>query len=330
MSSAEMSIRELVELYVERKRALGYEYGKSTTQILYQMSAFLEKRRVEGGEVVSREAVLDWVAHGGSGKPRTAARRATAVRGFCSFLAGRGLGCYVLPVELSPCDKTDYVPYIFTKAEIAAVAEHLDAMAPSRRHSPFQPITLATMFRTIYGCGLRAGEARRILLGDVDMDRSVLSIRNTKNGESRYVPMSDSLRDSISRYLAEGPPGADDPHRPLFPSPRTGGVYDASYPCKPLGKCFAELGILTREGKPPVVHSLRHTFAVHSLMAAAERGESAASFLPVLAAYMGHKDITTAEYYLHLTAEAQDAVIDKMLSAYGGTIYKELEDEDDH
>ena len=325
---AEMSTKELVDLYIERKRALGYAYGKSAVNLLYQMAAFLEERRVKGGgEVASRGAVLDWVAYGGSDHPRTAVRRATAVRGFCSFLACRGVACFVLPTELSPRDQTDYVPYIFTKAEIAAIASHLDAMGPSG-NSPFRGVTLATMFRTIYGCGLRAGEARRLLLGDVDLDSAILSIRGTKNGESRHVPMSDSLRDSISRYLAEGPPGADDPHRPLFPSPRTGGICGDFYPCKPLKKCFAELGITTREGRTPVAHDLRHTFAVHSLMAAAERGESAHSFLPVLATYLGHKDIASAEYYLHLTGEAQDAVIDKMLAAYGGTIYKELEDED--
>jgi integrase len=53
----------------------------------------------------------------------------------------------------------------------------------------------------------------------------------------------------------------------------------------------------------PRIHDLRHTFAVHRLLAWYRQGANLAAKLPLLSTYMGHSTITGTEIYLQATAQ---------------------------
>lgn len=53
----------------------------------------------------------------------------------------------------------------------------------------------------------------------------------------------------------------------------------------------------------PRPYDLRHTFAVHRLVAWHRAGVDVQSRLPWLSAYLGHDDIMGTEVYLHATTE---------------------------
>lgn len=315
------SITELIGLYIEHKQALGYAYDRRSTAGLRQMGRFLESEGCSESGAVSRETVMKWIADGGSDHPTTTARRATNIRLFCLFLASRGHDAYVLPAGLRPQESRGFIPYIFSHAEIVDVIRAVDGLGPARC-SPYRGQLYSAMVRVLYGCGLRLSEMRLLKVGDVDLEEGVIAVRNGKNDESRYVPMSESLWAYLKRYLSEGPADSSDPESYLFPSPQ-GGCYGREIIRKTLRECYSAAGIENREGNPPRVHDLRHTFAVHALMQAAEAGTPAHVFLPILATYMGHKHIMHTEYYLHLTAEGQDAMLEKLADAYGDKIYRE-------
>ena len=316
------NVQELVGQYVDHKRALGYAYGHGMVTALRRMAGYLDERRGPNGEFATQEAVMDWIANGGSDHPTTRSHRGADARLFCAYLANRGYDVYVLPADLIPPAGKDFVPYIFTRGEIEKLVDIVDQLGPARC-SPYRGLMHSAMVRILYGCGLRLSEMLKLEMRDVDLEGGVLAIRNSKNDDSRYVPMSESLRDHLACYVKNGPADESDPSSYLFPSPR-GGHYDKSIIGKTLKRCFASAGVENRDGKPPRVHDLRHTFAVHSLLQAAERGIPAHVFLPALATYMGHKDVAHTERYLHLTAEGQDAMIDKLAAAYGDRIYKEV------
>jgi integrase len=50
--------------------------------------------------------------------------------------------------------------------------------------------------------GLRLGEARNLDVQDVDLEAAVLTIRGTKFGKSRLVPLHASTRRVLADYLA--------------------------------------------------------------------------------------------------------------------------------
>ena len=61
-------------------------------------------------------------------------------------------------------------------------------------------------------------------------------------------------------------------------------------------------------GTPCRIHDLRHTFAVHRLLAWYRDGQDVNARLPWLATYMGHVGIHSTQVYLRPTAELMEQV----------------------
>lgn len=79
-----------------------------------------------------------------------------------------------------------------------------------------------------------------------------------------------------------------------------------------LGQC----AIAQKNRLGPRIHDLRHTFAVHRLLAWYRDGADVNARLPWLATYMGHVDIASTHVYLHPTAELLEAVGRRFRSHY--------------
>ena len=156
------------------------------------------------------------------------------------------------------------------------------------------------LFRILYATGLRINEALSLRIGDISFENRCLIVLESKNNDSRLVPVSQSLLQRIEKYLS----ALDyDEKFPLFSSSSGNYVSDS---------CAYEWyrWILWRAGIPhhgrgkgPRLHDLRHTFAVHSLQSATEKGMDPNAFIPLLSVYLGHKSISATERYLRLTAE---------------------------
>jgi integrase len=52
-------------------------------------------------------------------------------------------------------------------------------------------------------CGARKNEAAHVAWSDIDFDRQTIHLRVTKNGESRFVPMTDEMRQLLARMKAD-------------------------------------------------------------------------------------------------------------------------------
>ena len=59
------------------------------------------------------------------------------------------------------------------------------------------------VFALLYGLGLRVGEAVRLKLEDVDLQRDTLFIRETKFSKSRLVPLGPKLAARLRHYVEE-------------------------------------------------------------------------------------------------------------------------------
>ena len=71
-----------------------------------------------------------------------------------------------------------------------------------------------------------------------------------------------------------------------------------------------ECGILRRcDQRGPMVHEIRHSSAVHSLVKLTRAGEDIYCALPLLATFMGHKKVLDTEAYVRLTQEMYPEVL---------------------
>ena len=93
---------------------------------------------------------------------------------------------------------------------------------------------------------------------------------------------------------------------------------DSAFLCTRTGCCLAYPEVITHfqrirsaagivcppgERRPPRLHDLRHTAAVHRVVAWYRSGKDVQHLLPHLATYLGHTNIASTQRYLHMTPE---------------------------
>lgn len=296
---------ELYEAFVMRRRSEGQVVHSNKVYMLRSIAEAMELHRPEGDDsVLPREAVLKWIEPREGESPGTRANRVSCIRGLAAFLRDEGHEAYVIPERILPRAETQVQVYVFNHEEIADVLAVLDNL-PFDKRCPLRGLVFPTLFRVLYGCGLRISEALGLLACDVDLDAGVLRIRKTKEHKNRFVPMSASLTAEVAAYFkAAGlrPKSSD----VVFPSSRKkGSPYNSKHARIVLQSAFEQAGISAADGTPPRAHDVRHTHACHALDAAAERGEDPHALVPILSAYLGHENVEETMRYLHLTQDSR-------------------------
>lgn len=88
-------------------------------------------------------------------------QRASFIRMFGKYLSSIGENAYILPEKFTP-PKNQYTPYILSDDELMRLFDLIDNYPHNGRLDPLQPALFSTIFRLIYTCGLRPGEARTL------------------------------------------------------------------------------------------------------------------------------------------------------------------------
>lgn len=209
------------------------------------------------------------------------------------------------PVQARPRRETDVrIPCLF-KVDQARRLLFLAEGLPDGRGTRLRGLTYRMVFGVLYGLGLRAGEVLHLRVGDVDRDRRLLVIRETKFRKSRLVPYGPVMTMHLERYLAlrrELVPGlsATDP---LFSLQANGPIARTT-----LGRTFHALAqqieLDARPGTAPArVHGLRHSFAVGTLLRWYREGLDPSQRLLHLSTFLGHVQPESTAVYLTITEE---------------------------
>jgi len=135
----------------------------------------------------------------------------------------------------------------------------------------------------IYSAGLRGQEVINLKISDIDFDRKIIHIRQSKYKKDRIVPLAASMAIGLKKYLK-----AENPYLWLF----NGKEPDGRYSIRGLSWVMRENLKKTSVKKDVNLHSLRHSYATHLL----EQGVN----IVTLKELLGHADITTTMIYLHV------------------------------
>lgn len=167
------------------------------------------------------------------------------------------------------------LPNVLSKEEVKRILE-----APtSEKHR--------VLLSIIYGCGLRRSEVIMLEPDDINRDRMLLTVRQSKGFKDRIVPVSAKLVKMIDTYL--------DRYRPvlyLFEGQRQGDRYSATS----VEKVFKMACQRAEIRKPITLHGLRHSYATHLLEAGTD--------LRYIQELLGHKSSKTTEIYTHVTEKS--------------------------
>ena len=185
--------------------------------------------------------------------------------------------------------------------------------------SPRRDLVLRTLLVLLYLTGLRAGEALRLTLADVELETAVLHIRDTKFGKSRLVPLAadvaarlEHCRDTLTDELGERTPG-----EPFFPAP-SGQPYSLSALRGAFHAVLAAAAIPRWQGGRSLrLHDLRHSFAVLRLTLWYRQQAPLGSLLAALATYLGHVGIASSQRYLQLTEDVVADLTHRYATCFG-------------
>ncbi len=292
-----MRLPDLISDYLAYRRALGHRL----TGEAFLLRAFCNSVGHNCLSTLTADQVRAYL-HQGAVSPQTVAKRYRALKGFYRYIAGRH-NIHLPP--LPPVAKSGtsvFVPYIYSHEEL----KRLLGAAPVACQNPaalFDEDTLRTVLMLLYGAGLRLGEAIRLDIGDVDFNQAVLTVRQTKFYKMRLAPLGRDLARVLTDYRQRcDRRDARDADCPFFRM-RNGKRIDHSTTDRTF-RLLRTIARVSRKGGPrhqPRLHDLRHTAAVHRLIAWYRRGADLQYLLPRLATYLGHKDLSGTQHYLTLT-----------------------------
>ena len=294
-------LAESITRFLAHKRALGRRYDVEEKQLRLVDRFLVEHRLTQLGELTPE--LLDLFL---AGRPRQRPRSYNQLLGVLRRLFDWLVSQEMLlrsPLPAPPRRApSQQIPYLFDASQARRLLE-LAGSLPDRPKAPLRGPTYRTMFALLYGLGLRVGEVSRLQRGDVDLERNVLVIRNTKFGKSRLVPFGPRMGALVRQYLELRGRAISAPETPLFSFTRRGAVHPGTI-SQTFHKLVPALGLVVPAGvAPPRAHGLRHAFAVGTLLRWYRADVDPARRLFHLATFLGHVNPSSTAVYLTITPE---------------------------
>jgi len=292
---------EGMEKYLAHKRAIGRRF-RTEENVLHILDRYFVQEQISSVQQITPELLDAFLLS----RPRESSRSynhlLSTIRGLFHWLVLQEFLCCV-PIEAKPKRRTaERLPFIFDAVAARRLLDVAGAL-PDNPRVPLRAMTYRTIFAVLYGLGLRVGEAIRLLVSDVDFERQLLVIRESKFYKSRLVPfgprMSALLGDFLqARVRCNGDLSGNSPvfsfseKRPIGPSTIT----------QTFHRLVPQLHLASKDGtSSPRLHCLRHSFAVGTLLRWYRTGVDPQARLLQLSTFLGHVDPTTTAVYLRAT-----------------------------
>ena len=167
--------------------------------------------------------------------------------------------------------------------------------------------TYHTLFGLIAVTGIRLSEAMGLERDDVDLDTGVLTVRLTKFGKSRLVPLHPTTNAALRSYASRRDAHLGPRYGSTFLVAEQGGRLLHQYVHRVFWRLSREIG-LRRLGdhSGPRVHDFRHSFAIRTLLDWHREGKNVEQQLPALSTYLGHACVRDTYWYLSACPELME------------------------
>jgi integrase len=304
----QLTLKELehdVLEFIKFKRAMGYSYIRGGL-MLASLEQFARRQLPAGSgrkaKISLQETAHAWLSRTANRKGNTVSQELSVVRQLCLHRRRRDPRGFVPEQTWAPKTELPFLPYIFSRQEVRRL---LTAAGHCQRRN-VGPVLMRTLLLILYCTGLRFGEAVRLRLSDVNLERRTFFIRESK-GRSRIVAFGKDLADEIKSWLVErnrivSAQGNQDPGTLLLR--RNGRAFSVKVAGDAVTLLLRNEGLKPARGRVgPRPYDWRHAFAVHRLTDWYKNKVDIHARLPWLSAYMGHVNVLGTESYLHATPE---------------------------
>lgn len=306
----------LVESYLLERRQLGYSLI-SEGHYLQNFALFTERERAT---TLSVSLALRWANLAPSGSDIAIARRFSILRPFSRYLSCRGYDSVLLPTHFVGPTHRRLSPFIFHDSDIVRLMAASDKLIPL---NGLRPDTIKTLVGLLVASELRPGEAVRLQTEDVNLNKGVLTILNSKGWKQRVIPISPTTKMALQAYSER--------RKALNPLSQTGFFFEFDN-CQPLNINSADyafkvirkaIGLPVKlNGQQPRLYDLRHTFVCRRVIDWYRTGENINNHIAQLSHYLGHKKVSDTYWYITAIPELMACAANKVkeIDTSGGTL----------
>lgn len=310
-----MKLRDAVEQHITLRQAMG-EKCETNARVL---RAFVRSIGVTADIEAARPAQVERFLVGKGPLTHSWFARHDSLVGFYRFATTRGLVDTSPLPDVLPKRPPPFEPYIYSTDELARLIKA--AGTYQRNRSVVEPVSIRTVLLTLYGTATRIGEVLSLKARDVDLDNSVLTVREAKFYKSRLVPFGPRLNAVLASYFTRPRKAGVEVQLDTgtFFTNRNGQALQIASLEDIFRRVCEHAGVRRTDGNPqqPRLHDIRHTAAVHRLVAWYRNGRDVNRLLPHLSTYLGHTNLASTQVYLRMTPELLQHASDRF-EAFAG------------
>jgi len=295
------TIRDSLAQYVAVRRALGTAFYEPALALNH----FVDLLEREGAEFITTDLALRWAMAPMLVERATWGRRLSQVRGFAKWMVAIDSRNEIPPRRLLSARRRRNPPHIYTDQEIDLL---MTRAAGLHSRTGMRALTYSTLIGLLVATGLRPGEAIGLDRSDVDLVNGILSIRESKLGKSRFVPIEESTRAALERYARDRDRLCSLRLSEAFLVGERGRRLRAGTARSMFVRMSRAIGLRAttedgRDGYGPRLQDFRHSFATGRLVEWYRAGLDMTRELPKLAAYLGHVDVGLTYWYIEAVPE---------------------------
>ena len=310
------ALRDALAKYVAIRRALGSKLGEPAVTLGHFLE-FLERKEAQ---FITTDLALRWAQEHEGVQRATWARRLSMVRQFATWLSALDPRTEVPPQRILEARRQRNKPHIFTDNEIGRLMAEA-----ARLHSPkgLRALTHVTLIGLLAATGLRPGEAFALDTLDVDLQNAVLTIRQSKFGKSRFVPVEDSTRAALTHYADQRDVLCPLRHTDAFLVSEGGTRLQSSTVRRTFASMSCTIGLRAatgahRIGRGPRLQDFRHTFVTRRLIEWYRAGLDVERELPKLTTYLGHVQVGHTYWYIEAVPELLQLATEHLIERQRG------------
>jgi len=291
------NLQAALDEYLNIRRALGFKLKDEGT-VLPQFLLFLEKK---DASFITTDLALQWATQPENVLPAHWARRLSMVRVFARFHSAVDPRTEIPPQDLLPFRYRRKPPYIYDDSEISRLLEASNHLRPA---IGLRASSYSTLFGLLAVTGMRVSEPIALNRQDVDLTRGILTVRLTKFGKPRLIPVHLSTVDKLAEYSRLRDRLLTSPRCPSFFVSEQGTRLTHWSVRWTFVKLSREIGLRgPHESHGPRLHDLRHTFAVKTLLRWYQAGVDVERHMPELTTFLGHTHVNDTYWYISAVPE---------------------------
>lgn len=297
-------IHDCLDQYVATRRALGFSFYEPALSLAH----FVNFMGQAHAKWITSDLALRWSMQPGNVQRATWARRLGHVRGFARWMRAIDDRTEVPTARLLSARRRRNPPHIYTEQEIEDLLRKASKLSSA---TGMRALSYSTLISLLVATGLRPSEAMSLNDKDVDLNDGILSIRDSKFGKSRFVPVHESTRLALKRYVDQRNRICCQRQDDAFLVNEHGRRLNASSTRRMFIRLSQATGLRPtrsdgRYGRGPRLQDFRHTFATNRMVNWYREGKDVALELPKLSTYLGHVDVSLTYWYVEAVPELLD------------------------